>query len=86
MTTRAEQQLYIVELDDHCVEQLVGHTGCSYASPPQPVVQALALVRALRGCPQRPLEVTDGPWRYPIAGGTRTIRLHRATTDGQLSL
>ena len=43
-------QLYIVELDDQCNPQLTGHTGCSYTSPPQPEVQALALVRALLNC------------------------------------
>ena len=86
MTARNSPQLYIVEVDDHCQPQLVGHSGCSYASPPQPAVQALALVRALLGCPQYELRVADGPWRCAIAGGNRTIRLHTAHADGQLHL
>lgn len=86
MSTRADSQLYVVEVDDRCQPQLVGHSGCSYASPPQPAVQALALVRALVGCPQHALDVQDNPWRCAIAGGTRTIRLHAAGADGQLHL
>jgi hypothetical protein len=86
MTASSNPQLYIVEVDDHCAQQLVGHSGCSYASPPQPAVQALALVRALLACPQRDLHVTDSPWRSAIAGGSRTIRLHAAHADGQLHL
>lgn len=78
--------LYIVEIDDQCDHRLVGHTGCTYTSPPQPAVQALALVRALLGCTQRRLEVEDAPWRAPIAGGQRVIRLHRARADGQLTI
>lgn len=78
--------LYIVELDDRCDHRLVGHSGCSYVSPPQPAVQALALVRALLGCTQRRLDVGDGPWRAPIAGGQRVIHLHRADSDGQLTI
>jgi hypothetical protein len=86
MTTHADSQLYVVEVDDHCAAQLVGHTGCSYASPPQPAVQALALVRALLGCPQHNLEIAGSPWRYAIAGGQRTVRLHPARADGQLTI
>ena len=78
--------LYIVEVNDNCVEQLAGHTGCSYASPPQPAVQALALVRVLLDCPQHPLDTTQTPWKRAIAGGQRTVRLHAATPAGQLSL
>ena len=86
MSTSANQQLYVVEVDDRCERQLVGHSGCSYASPPQPATQALALVRALLGCPQQNLHVQDSPWRLAIAGGRRTIRLHRADAAGQLRL
>ena len=70
MTRHTDSGLYIVEVDDHCQAQLVGHSGCSYASPPQPAVQALALVRALLSCPQHDLRVGDSPWRSAIAGGT----------------
>ena len=62
MNARSDQQLYIVEADYRCQAQLVGHSGCSYASPPQPAVQALALVRILLNCPQQPLEASDAPW------------------------
>jgi hypothetical protein len=81
-----DETLYIVEVDDDCAASLVGHGGCSYASPPQPPVQALALVRVLLGCPQRELRVNDAPWHLPIAGGRRTIRLHVANRAGQLAL
>ena len=86
MTAGLESPLYIVEVDDRCNAQLVGNTGCSYASPPQPAPQALALVRALLGCPQNPLEIHESPWRHAIAGGARTIRLHPAYASGQLTL
>lgn len=83
---RDDDALYVVEVDDQCVDQLAGHTGCSYASPPQPATQALALVRALLGCPVAQLSVDDSPWRRAIAGGCRTVRLHRSSADGQLRL
>jgi hypothetical protein len=86
VTAISDQQLYIVEVDDRCQPQLAGHSGCSYASPPQPAGQALALVRALLGCPQPELQIRDGSWRLAIAGGTRTIRVHPASASGQLHL
>ena len=86
MNARSDQQLYIVEAGYRCQAQLVGHSGCSYASPPQPAVQALALVRILLNCPQQPLEASDAPWQRAAAGGTLTIRLHPASADGQLQL
>lgn len=82
----ATPELYIVEVDDQCDHRLVGHSGCTYTSPPQPVVQALALVRALLGCTQRRLDVGDAPWKSPIAGGQRVIHLYRAEADGQLTI
>ena len=78
-------QLYIVEVDDHCNPQMTGHTGCSYTSPPQPELQALALVRALLNCTQGPITIADAPWTGAIAGGRRIIRLHPAQADGQLN-
>ncbi len=82
----APVELYVVEVDDRCAKSLIGHTGCTYASPPQPSAQALSLVRILLSCPQRRLLVTDSPWTYAIAGGQRTIRLHQVEADGQLTL
>lgn len=80
------QPLYIVEVEDDCAQVLTGHPGSRYASPPQSEAQALALVRVLLNSPQRPLRITDGPWRCAIAGGKRTVRLHVATGAGQLAL
>ena len=80
------QQLYIVEVDDQCDHRLVGHTGCSYTSPPQPERQALALIRALLNCTQATLAASDSTWAAPIAGGRRIIRLHPASADGQLTI
>ena len=82
----AQRQLYIVEVDDQCDPRLVGHSGSSYASPPQPEIQALALVRMLLGSSTRALAVGEAPFRTPIAGGQRVIRLHRAGADGQLQI
>jgi hypothetical protein len=79
-------ELLIVEVDDHREPRLTGHPGCSYTSPPQPPEQALALVRVLLGCPPGELSAGGGSWRCAIAGGHRTIRLHRAQHDGQLRL
>ena len=81
-----ERPLYIVEVDDQCDPRLVGHSGSAYASPPQPEIQALALVRMLLGSSTRALAVTEAPFRTPIAGGQRVIRLHRAGADGQLQI
>ena len=77
--------LYVVEVDDDCHERLAGHTGCSYASPPQPAAQALALVRALLSFPHAELTVDASPWRYAIAGGRRTIRVRCANGHDTVS-
>jgi hypothetical protein len=81
-----DAELFIVEVEDHCEPRLVGHAGCSYSSPPQPPATALALVRALLGCPATPPVMSGSPWRCAIAGGHRTIRLHPASPAGQLRL
>jgi hypothetical protein len=86
MSTRPDSQLYIVAADYRCDQRLVGHSGCSCASPPQPAVQALALVRMLLSCPQQPLDPADAPWHRAAAGGTLTVHLHPTTADGQLTL
>ncbi len=74
---------YVVHVDDAVEARLVGDSGCSYVSPPQPRAQALALVRMLLGCAE---PAGDGPWRLAIAGGRRTIALLPAQPDGQLVL
>lgn len=81
-----DNALYVLEVEDDCAAALVGHGGCSYASPPQPATQVLALVRILLGCPERELRLDQAPWSCPIAGGRRTIHLHPATPGGQLAL
>ena len=74
---------YVVHVDDAAETRLVGDSGCSYVSPPQPRAQALALVRMLLGCVE---PGGDGPWGLAIAGGRRTIALLPAQPDGQLVL
>jgi len=78
-------ELYIVEVDDACFAELAGHTGCAYASPPQSETQARGLIRALLGCAPQAM-AGDGPWRRAIAGGIRTVHLHRASANGQILL
>lgn len=73
-----EQRLYVVEVNDRCLEPLAGHNGCSYASPPQPRAQAIALVQALLGCPFAQMNCNARSWHRAIAGGRRTIHLHAA--------
>ncbi len=86
MTTSTATQLFVVCADYRCHESLTGHSGCSYASPPQPAAQALALVRVLLGCTQEPLQVADAPWRRAAAGGMLVVQLLPANPDGQLTL
>lgn len=84
--TTSTTALWIVEVEDQCAQPLVGHDGCAYTSPPQPSLQALALVRVLLGCPQRDLDLADQQWTCAVAGGKRVIRLHPADAAGQLTL
>lgn len=74
--------LYIVEVDDQCNPQLTGHTGCSYTSPPQPEVQALALVA-------RAAELHPGPARAhrpPVVGGSSVYTPRRPTASSPSDL
>ncbi len=63
----------MVHVEETITPALAGHDGCTYASPPLPRAEALALVRVLIG--------HDGPsaqercWRRPIAGGQRTVSI-----------
>lgn len=68
---------YLVRAVDEIDERIAGHAGITYASPPQTLTDALALVRLLLGGP------VDAPqerrrWTRPIAGGRRTVTLERA--------
>lgn len=67
---------YRVIVIDQLQPALAGHAGLSYQSPPQPREGALALVRALVGCPQ--LADEHGPWCHARPGGTRTVRIEPA--------
>lgn len=82
----ATDELYIVDVQDQCDHRLAGHSGCAYASPPQPAEQALALVRILLGSPRRTLAVTDAPWTTAIVGGQRVIQVHLAEANGRLTM
>jgi hypothetical protein len=78
---------YVVEVEDRRDAGLAGHDGASYVSPAQPPDQALALVRILLGRRSAcEIELTEGPWRLAIAGGSRVIRVHAARADGQLTI
>jgi hypothetical protein len=77
-----DRRLYIVEVDDQCLDEVAGHAGGTYRSPPQPAGQAIALVGALLASPQEALTIDHSVWRRAIPGGRRTIRLHLATLDG----
>jgi hypothetical protein len=85
MSTSTTTQLYIVSADYRCEKKLVGHSGCSYASPPQPATQALELVRILINASQNAIDAGEGTWRRPAAGGTLTVQLIPAAPDGQLT-
>jgi len=70
----------VVHVEETITPALAGREGCTYASPPLPRAEALALVRLLIG--------HDGPspeergWRCPIAGGRRTVTIRPvAPTD-----
>jgi hypothetical protein len=71
-----ERASYLVRAVDEIDERIAGHAGIAYASPPQTLTDALALVRLLLGGP------VDAPerrrWTRPIAGGRRTVTLERA--------
>ncbi len=71
--TRAGGGLFVVAVREQRTRALVGSVGQSYTSPPQTEQQARALAELLA---DRPLD-GPGPWRQPIAGGQRTIELHR---------
>ena len=79
--------MWVIEVDDERDPRLAGgRASVRYHSPPQPLSQALDLVAVLLGGPESPLGAQDGPWRIPIAGGRREVRLHPARADGQLLL
>ena len=68
---------YRVIVTDRLQSALAGHDGVDYKSPLQPHDDALELVRLLVGLTRLPDEL--GPWHQARPGGTRTVRLERAS-------
>jgi hypothetical protein len=68
-----------VGVTDSVDERIAGHGGCAYASPPQPLGEAITLAGMLLGGPVA--AAGDGWTRVvAIAGGRRTLTLERADT------
>jgi hypothetical protein len=73
MSCPPDNPALVVHVEETVTPALAGHDGCTYASPPLPRAEALALVRVLIG--------RDDPigaercWRCPIAGGRRTVTI-----------
>jgi hypothetical protein len=67
---------YVVEVEDRLTHSLARRRGTSYASPPQSLDDARRLAALLLDCEEAP--EGEGPWRRPLAGGLRTVRLVRA--------
>jgi hypothetical protein len=64
---------YVVEVEDRLTQSLARRRGRSYASPPQSLEDARRLAALLLDWEEAP--EGDGPWRRPLAGGLRTVRL-----------
>ena len=65
--------LYVVEVEERLTSSLSRRNGASYSSPPQSLEDARRLVALLLDQEQAP--EGDGPWRRPLAGGHRVVRL-----------
>lgn len=68
--------LYVVEVTEHLSTALSRRVGASYTSPPQPLDDARRLAALLLDAAEPP--EGEGPWRRPLAGGHRFVRLVRA--------
>jgi hypothetical protein len=84
MMGRVDRQLeltlgpqYVVEVEDRLTTSLARRNGTSYASPPQSRDDARRLAALLLDCDEAP--DGDGPWRRPLAGGHRVVRLVRTS-------
>jgi hypothetical protein len=69
------ESLYVVCVHDAVNDELAGHRGCAYRSPPQPHADALALVALLLGSRARAAPAAPAKWTRSVAGGRRTITL-----------
>jgi hypothetical protein len=68
--------VFVVEVEDRLTASLARRTGQSYVSPPQSEEDARRLAALLLDCEETP--PGSGPWRRPLAGGHRLVRLVRA--------
>ena len=68
--------LYVVEVSERLSSALSRRVGSSYTSPPQPLDDARRLAALLLDAAEAP--EGEGPWRRPLAGGHRLVRLVRA--------
>ena len=68
--------LYVVEVEDRLTTSLSRRRGSGYASPPQSLEDARRLAALLLDCEDAP--PGEGPWRRPLAGGHRIVRLVRS--------
>ena len=71
--------LFVVEVEERLSTTLSRRAGASYASPPQPLDDARRLAALLLDAPDAP--EGEGPWRRPLAGGHRIVRLVRTTNS-----
>ena len=69
--------LFVVEVEERLSTTLSRRAGAAYASPPQPIEDARRLAALLLDASEPP--EGEGPWRRPLAGGHRVVRLVRAT-------
>ncbi len=67
--------LYVVEVTEQLSTALSRRVGTEYASPPQPLDDARRLAGLLLDAAEPP--DGEGPWRRPLAGGHRFVRLVR---------
>ncbi len=67
--------LYVVEVSEQLSTALSRRVGASYTSPPQPLDEARRLAALLLDAPEAP--EGEGPWRRPLAGGHRFVKLVR---------
>ncbi len=66
--------LYVVEVDDQLSTTLSRRVSASYSSPPQSRDDARRLAALLLDAAEPP-DDGEGPWRRPLAGGHRFVRL-----------
>ena len=65
--------VYVVEVEERIDARLSRRTGTRYTAPPQDLDGARTLAALLLGLDELP--EGDGPWRRPLAGGLRVVRL-----------